>query len=339
MDDVLLSFEAHFSALVRGIEAPGGAVVGVVDDFGADEALGDVVVDGGGGLECVGAGAERPGAGVVFASGEESDKAEGVVDGADELLPGGFGEPVTGEELFAVGGVELGELFFEGGADGEGLGALAGELGHFRLESRAEGAGLAFVYVVGDDAGFGAEELVVADDLLLFFVEVHGADGETVFEGGFEFVEESLFEVVGAAGALNGLGAGEAFEAVFDDGEVGEDDFDVNGAAVPGGVERVVVGHSAFEGADDVDEEIGFPGLIEEPLAEHFAGRLDRFGVVAEGDGGGGGLFGFDLGDDGIESGVGDGNSGDVAFSGGASHGSKEGGFADVAVTDENRLH
>ena len=112
-DDVLLAFEAQ-QALVAAVgERLELEEVLAGDDFGADEAALDVGVDGAGGLLGVGAAADRPGAHLVLADGEEGDQAEQLVARAQHAVERRLGEAEVAEELLLLGGGEARDLLLD----------------------------------------------------------------------------------------------------------------------------------------------------------------------------------------------------------------------------------
>ena len=80
-------FEDHFCLMTCGRDGArpstcfgGGYEFAVMHDFGADEAAGDVAVNGVGGFDGVGAMPDGPGADFVFAGGEEADVSKRFVE-------------------------------------------------------------------------------------------------------------------------------------------------------------------------------------------------------------------------------------------------------------------
>ena len=133
-------------------------VVGVGDDFGADEAAFEVGVDDTGSLGSLPALVDGPGAHFVGAGGEVAAQAQRVVAGTDDAHQAAFRDAVGGEHLgLFLGGKAL-QLFFKLGADaGETGMALFGQLLHAGYKVVAVGHG-GFVHVGAVDDGLGGQQ-------------------------------------------------------------------------------------------------------------------------------------------------------------------------------------
>src|SRR5205814_8835634 len=115
LDDVVLALEPQLPRLAAPRLAPEAHELVVGDHLGADEAALDVAVDLARRLEGRRAAADRPGAALVLAGGEEAHQVEERVAGADEAGARALGEAQIGEERVPVGGLELGDLGREAG--------------------------------------------------------------------------------------------------------------------------------------------------------------------------------------------------------------------------------
>jgi hypothetical protein len=110
--DVLFAFQAQlggFAAL--GFAAQLDQVL-PAHDLGADEAALDVGVDLARGLLRAGAGADGPGAALVFARGEQRDQIDERVGGADETPGRGLGQAERRHEFLLLLGRHLRDVHF-----------------------------------------------------------------------------------------------------------------------------------------------------------------------------------------------------------------------------------
>src|ERR1044072_1738449 len=89
---VVLPLETHLSRGIRRIERARGLVVFVVNDLGADESLGDVVMDRRRRLESRRTLAQRPCSRVVLSRSKEGDETKGVVHSPNNLRGRRFAE-------------------------------------------------------------------------------------------------------------------------------------------------------------------------------------------------------------------------------------------------------
>src|SRR5436309_13932013 len=97
-DDVVLALEPEPTRLAAPGLAPQAHEVLVGDHLGADEAALDVAVDLARRLEGRRAAANRPGAALVLAGGEEAHQAEERVAGAHEAGSRALGKAQVGDE-------------------------------------------------------------------------------------------------------------------------------------------------------------------------------------------------------------------------------------------------
>src|SRR5438128_10958536 len=97
VDDVVLPFQPELPRLAALHLAPQADEVLVGHHLGADEATLDVAMDLARGPQGRRAAADRPGAALVLARGEEADEIEERVAGADEAGARALGEPHVGE--------------------------------------------------------------------------------------------------------------------------------------------------------------------------------------------------------------------------------------------------
>ena len=91
-------------------------------DLGADEAFGEVGVDLAGGLDGGGVPFQVPASDLGLAGCEECDNADGVIGRADDPIAPQFGHSQVRHERRSLFLVELGEVKFELGVDGQGIG-------------------------------------------------------------------------------------------------------------------------------------------------------------------------------------------------------------------------
>src|SRR5579871_1289626 len=131
------------------------------------EALGDIGVDRARRSQCRRALAKGPSMGVVLAGGEESDKAQGIVNRLDKPHGGRLFQTKGGQEFRLIRRVELGYFLFDRRANRESRRALSGKLLNLLLNLGGRVSGLVLVHVEGYDHRFGAKELVVTHDGLL----------------------------------------------------------------------------------------------------------------------------------------------------------------------------
>src|SRR5438552_5500368 len=125
LHDVLLALEAELPRLpaLRLASVADELVEG--DHLGADEAALDVAVDLAGGFEGRGAAADRPGAALVLARGEEAHQVEQVIARSDEAVAGALREAEVAEEGSPIRGLELGDLRLEIRREHERLAAFS----------------------------------------------------------------------------------------------------------------------------------------------------------------------------------------------------------------------
>ena len=92
MHNVLLALGAlQALGLDSGIIEVVGFQVAIADDAGADEATLEIAVDLTGGLRCLGALADGPGAAFLLAVGQVGDQAQQAVAGLDQVVKAGLG--------------------------------------------------------------------------------------------------------------------------------------------------------------------------------------------------------------------------------------------------------
>ena len=299
-------------------------------------------------------GRDGPGAALIGAGGEEGDKAEEAVAGADGAGHAAFSDAGGGAEL---GGFLLGEfveVHFElAGHDGD-IAAGAGVLraaGGFEFSAARE---VLLPDVDEQEERLCGEELGAFEELAVVVGELLGADGDVVFEAGFQPFEEGLeaegaFALAGLHGADFGF---EALEAALDDGEVGEGEFEVHHLDVAVGVDRALgMGDRVVaEGADDMDEGVHAGEVVDElprrPLA--FAEGLAGSREVDVLDGCVGDFFRPVEAGEGVDTLVGDVDDADVGLAGGrvgadlggaAGDGVEDGGLAGAGEADDAELH
>ncbi len=230
---------------------------------------------------------DGPGPHFLDAGREVGGKAKQLVAGVDQAVEAGFVKAEVGEEhlLFLI--IEVGDLGFDGGADGDHLGLLGGCMGAHRVDQRVVLE--AILGDVGDvEHGLSGDQAEGLEAGPFFLRQVEGAHrpglvelGEALLEDGDEY-----FGVL-VAGAGR---AAVAVERLVDGGHVGErqfgvDDLDVtNRIDAAGNVHDVVVG----EAADDMHDSVGFADVGEELVAETFAlrGAGDQASNVHEFDDG-----------------------------------------------------
>jgi len=155
------------------------------------------------------------------------------------------------------------------------------------------------------------------------------------------------FELLVAAGGFCG-----AFDAFFDGGDVGKDEFEIDGLDV---VERIdFSGHVGnivvFETAYDLDDGVDFADVGEELVAEAFAGggAADEAGDINELEGGRDGFLRFNEGGEDFETLIGNFNHAYVGLDGaegvvgglglGRCDGVEQGALSDVGESDDSGL-
>ena len=118
------------SPLARLGDAAAGHQVVEGDDLGADEAAGQVGVDGAGRVERRVADAQCPGAALVLAGGEEAEQAEQAVGQADHPTTRCLGDAEVLHEGTSIVGRQLRDLRLD----------LAGQRGNVSMRLRVTGA-------------------------------------------------------------------------------------------------------------------------------------------------------------------------------------------------------
>ena len=212
--------------------------------------------------------------------------------------------------------------------------------------------GVGFVDVEDDEEGLVGEELVVDQHLALFVGHRLVTQRRVRFEPRLQTLEERRLALGGVALAdLHGPHRClDAFEALLDEGGVGEGELELHGGRVAGRVHGALgVGDGLVgEGADDVDEGVAAGELCEElrgralAVAEGLAGEVD-VADVGEGE-----LLRVEELRELVEAFVGDLDDADVGLDAGAVRarlrvalrdGVEDGGLAGALEADDAEIH
>src|SRR3984957_3858112 len=92
-DHIVLAFEAELARLARAGLAAIGDIIVIGDGFGADKAFFEIGVDDAGRLRRPGSLFDRPRARLLWPRGEEGDKVQERVTGANDAAETGFAQP------------------------------------------------------------------------------------------------------------------------------------------------------------------------------------------------------------------------------------------------------
>src|SRR5947208_16535080 len=192
--DVLLALEAQLPRLAALRLAPVADELVERHHLGADEAALDVAVDLAGGLERRRAAADRPGAALVLARGEEADEVEQVVARADEAVARALGESEVVEEGFPIGGLEPRDLGLEPGREHQGLRAYGAPP---RRDVRGQRRGrLRLGHVEHDEERPEREKREAGELRALLDGEAEGAERPSSLQLGHDALEQRLLPLV-----------------------------------------------------------------------------------------------------------------------------------------------
>jgi len=223
------------------------------------------------GLRGEGADGDRPRANLFFASREVALEAERLVGGAGERGERRLREPGAGEHLRPVGRIELGDLRFELGANGNDFGAGLRGCGPHGLHERAIAGEVALIDVGHVENRLGREQAEFLDGLPLGLVERERAQRLFLTQPREALFHRFDLELRLLVGALRRpLRLRQKIVEVLD---VGEHEFDLDRLHVRHGVHRA--GHvdhvGVLEAADDLENRVDLADVGEELVAETFA--------------------------------------------------------------------
>ena len=147
-----------------------GDVVAVRDDFGADEAFGEVSVDDRGGIYCAGPGAHWPGAGFFVACGEEGVQAQQLISRSDDSVKARLAHAGFLKKLLLVGCGQFGDFRFQFVADCNHSGLFLGCLLFYGFQMRVVGE--AVLRNIGDvHYRLGGEQMQFANMHFVILIE------------------------------------------------------------------------------------------------------------------------------------------------------------------------
>ena len=248
-----------------------------------------------GGLRCLGALADGPGAALLLAVGQEGDEAQQVVAGSDQVVQAaGLDAHLGQESLLLLGGV-VGNVLFGLGADGNVAGPLLGGAGGHQRDIAVVLNALhqvVLAHVAGVEHGLGAQQAHLVQHGLLLgipLVKVKAAGGLACAQVISQLLQPGGFSgstlVVAALGSL-----GHPARAVLNDLEVREDQLVVNGIDVGDGVHGLGLGYVlhhmddvvVIKAAHHMHDGIALADVAQELVAQActLAGTLDQTGDV-----------------------------------------------------------
>ena len=316
--DVLFAFGRELACIAAlGLAAELHEVL-PPDDLGLDEAALEVGVDDAGGLGGEGALRDRPGANFLHAGREIRREAQQLVAGADDGVEARLGQADAGEEVGAVLRVELGDLRFERGADGDDAGVLGLGVGEQRLVVlvRVELGERVFGDVGHVEHGLRRQQHHLAHDRRRLQVVRNG-----VRAGGLAGVEvrgEAFAERDGGLldGGIRLRHLAGFFEARVHGLEVLQAELGLDRRDVADGVDAVldVDDVRILETADDVGDGVDLADVGEELVAEAFtlAGAADEACDVDEANRRGQRALGVDDLGQGVDARIGNGDDAHV---------------------------
>ncbi len=229
-------------------------------DLGPDESPFDVGVDDPGRANRGGAFADRPGLDLVASHGEEGDEPHHAVGRGDKAVQGRAFDAEVEAELAGFLFGQLADFLLQAGRQSDDGRSLLFSPSRERRQDLDFAADIIFVQVDGGDERLLGQETEPPQQHFFIGLELGPAKRGLGFEKNFAFLQGGQFTDVAVA-LLGRHLLDQAFDPVFHDGQVAEQEFGLQGPQVAKGVHGIQgMGNGrVYEGAHHRQQGVGGP--------------------------------------------------------------------------------